>query len=170
MIWGSPTRAFSESQGSQLPRRLQRDEVGSSSTNVWSRPEAFQHLDMVCSVSLVLLPFLGTLWIFFPPASSLLQSSLGKFSFVPVCSFGCPPPPAPICSLPVWPSVQRQELRVHMLSLGRAVTSPAASCSHTWQGREEELEWGRGLQAFHSSNRINLIYRHSKMQLKRELK
>lgn len=170
MIWGSPTRAFSECQGSQLPRRLQKDEVGSSSTNVCSRPEAFQHLEIVCLVSLLLLPFLGTLWIFFPPTSSLLQSILGKLSFVPVCSFGCPPPPAPICSLPLWPSVQRQDAPgPYAVPLQGCHLSCCLLQPHLARG-EEELEWGRGLQAFHSSNRINLIYRHSKMQLKRELK
>lgn len=95
------------------------------------------------------------------PSPSFLQPSFPQLP----CSHMLPPPPKGTAT-----SSPPQDAASHTLSLGRAVTSPAASRSHTWQGREEKTAWGRGPQAFHSSYRVNLIYRHRKMQLKWELK
>lgn len=173
MIWRSPTRTSAESRGSQLPGRLQGDEVGAAQQ--MSGPDQ-RHLSIFkwnghfgfAAISWHALDLL-------PPQPASSSSPAWESSHLCQCAVF-------VAFLPPFPSAPSlsegrgcrlssgRTLCVHMLSLGRAVTSPAASRSQTRQGREEKLEWGRGLQAFHSSNRINLIYRHSKMQLKRELK
>lgn len=167
-VVGQPHKSFCRVSG--VPRRLQRDEGGRSSTHIWSRPEAFQHLETERSLWLCchFLAHFGPS----PPLPPPVQP--GKVLISASVQFLLPCSPSPICCLPCSGRGCRlsshRTLAAHLLSLGRAATSPAASPSQTWQGREEKLEWGRGPQAFHSSNRINLIYRHSKMQLKQELK
>lgn len=174
---GSPTRSCRASGvradqeaaergcGEQLTRRLVQARGFSASSSGM--------------VTLVLQPFLGSLRSFSPQTRSLLQSSVGKAlahaTVQALLGFVAFLPPL----LPSAPSSSDgrgcrlssgRTLRVRMPSLGRAVTSPAASRSQTRRGRQEKPERRRGPQAFHSSHGINLIYRHNKMQLKRELK